>query len=456
MVARTKVTLTDLRLKALKPAPVGKRYVCWDAVQPHLGVRVTERAAKSFIVVRRRPGDHQPIYHVLGQYPGLSLADARKQAAKVLGTIAEGVHPAEVEATAQQERERRRRNTITAAVESFIEDEKSRGLRTASDTEAVLQREFLGRKREGQGTATTWLNGREPIWRDRPAAEIERREIISRLDEIKRRSGKHAARHALSAIRKFFNWCEAGERFGIEVSPAARIRDKTLGITGRDLKRRRVLDDTELRDVWQAAKSLNFPIGQVVRLLALTGQRLNDIASAKWGEIDLDNATLTVPATRYKTGIAQQVPLAPQAVSILRDLPRFTGPFVFTTTAGSRPVSGFSKFKQRLDAAIAKSREKNGAEPMPSFTLHDIRRSVRTRLVGDCGVEAFIAERVLGHALPGLHGVYDQGTHLAQKRDALARWERSLLSIVEPEAMPPAAIADFSEARRVRRSVAGT
>ena len=82
---------------------------------------------------------------------------------------------------------------------------------------------------------------------------------------------------------------------------------------------------------------------------------------------------------------------------------------------------------------------------MVPWTLHDVRRTVRTRLVGDCGVEAYIAERILGHALPGLDGVYDQGNHRKQKREALARWQDKLLTIVEP---PPAPGGNVVKLRR--------
>jgi integrase len=447
MVAH-KITLTDLRLKALRPAEAGKRYIAWDAVQPHLGVRVTDKGHRTFVVVRRRPGDAQPIFHVLGSYPALSLATARKRAAEALGTIEQGVHPAEVEAKAYQERERRQRDIFAAAVEAFLVDDRSRGLRTVDDTEAFLQREFLGRRRDKQ--ASTWVDGPQPIWRDLPVAAIARRDVIARLDEIKRRGGKYAARHALAAVRKFFGWCADGERYGVEVSPCTRIRDRTLGVTGRDLKRKRVLDDAELRDVWQAAAGLGYPHGVVVQLLMITGQRLNDIAGARWTEIDAASV-LTIPAERYKSGAPQMVPLSPRAAAILADLPRYAGGYIFTSRSGLKPIHGFHYAKQRLDAAIAERRTAEGREPMQPWVVHDIRRSVRTRLVGDCGVEAYIAERVIGHALPGLHGVYDQGTHLNAKRIALVAWERRLLSIVEPSEPAAPGVVPMEELDRRRQ-----
>src|SRR5262249_31107379 len=154
---------------------------------------------------------------------------------------------------------------------------------------------------------------------------IGKRDLTARLDAIKGGSGKHAARHALADVRRFLNWCAEGERY-IETSPAAGVRDKTIGGTGKDLKRKRVLGDAEPRGGWGAADGMAFPFGDAVRLLMLTGQRLNDVAAAKRNEFDLDGAggaLLTVPPERYKSDMAQLVPLTPKAVEIVRGLPKF-------------------------------------------------------------------------------------------------------------------------------------
>ena len=65
------------------------------------------------------------------------------------------------------------------------------------------------------------------------------------------------------------------------------------------------------------------------------------------------------------------------------------------------------------------------------FTLHDLRRTVRTRLA-ELGITPFIGELVIGHAQKGVHAVYDLHRYEKEKRDALERWERRLLSILEP------------------------
>jgi integrase len=417
-------------------------------VTPHLAARVTDRGHVSFVIVRRRPGDKHPVFHVLGSYPSLSLADAGKAAVKALGEIMAGQHPIEVARQATAARERREAHSLAAAVDAFIEDERGRNLRSVERTVADLQRVFLGRVRDPDNPGQ-WIAGKSPSWAAKPVAEITRADVIGRLDAIKRTNGKHAARHALASLRRFYGWCLDGERYGVTVSPCARIRDLTLGISGRDLKRSRVLDDAELQDVWQAANELGPPYGPLYQLLALLGQRLNDIAKAQWTEIA--DGVLTIPPARYKTNTAHLVPLPPKAIAILDELPRFTaGRYIFSST-GARPVSSFSNAKSQLDTIVVQQRAVEGRAPMQPWVVHDLRRTVRTRLISDCNAESYTAERVIGHALPGLHAVYDMGSHMQQKTAALAAWERRLLSIVEPSEPAAPGVVPMEELDRRRQ-----
>lgn len=460
MLASQKVVLTDRRLKALKAAPEGERYMVWDGQQPHLAMRVTENGTRTFIVYKRANGRLVGI--TIGKYPAVPLATARKRAREILDTLAEGKHPREIEKEKQREEARRRRDTFASAVGTFLKDGPLDGLRTAAATEAVLRREFLGqtatrvqRSTERNGKPVTefvreWSDGRDPIWRNRPVAEIKRRDVVERLDAIKARGGKHAARAALAAVRKFFAWCAEGERFGVEISPCIGVRDKTLGIKGRDLKRSHVLSDADLKDVWHTAEEFGYPFGHLVQLLMLLGQRRSDISKARRPELDLNAAMLRVPPERYKTGVAHEVPLPPIAVDIFKELPNFTGPYVFTTTGGRKPISGISKYSRRFDMALAERRAKEGHAQIAAWRLHDLRRTTRTRLA-DLGVDDFISERVIGHALPGLHQVYDQSTHREQKRAALEKWAARLMRIVGLTPEPGAAVVPAEELERQRR-----
>src|SRR5215468_2485165 len=101
-----KVNLTDRYVKAARPAPVGTRLIHWDAAQPALGLRVTDRGTKSFVIVRRVAGSNKLNYSTLGTYPDLSLADARRRAPEVLRTLADGKTPKQAKAEAAAERKR--------------------------------------------------------------------------------------------------------------------------------------------------------------------------------------------------------------------------------------------------------------------------------------------------------------------------------------------------------------
>jgi integrase len=266
--------------------------------------------------------------------------------------------------------------------------------------------------------------------------------VIERIDEINRRrkkrsGGKYAAHHAFSACRRFFGWAIERDIYGIEASPCANINIKRL--VGSKDRRDRVLTDAELALVWQVAGKIGQPFGPLVRALLLTGQRLSEIAEARWSEINTEAALLVVPRARMKMKQTHSVPLTPAMIALLEAMPRFDhkgSDFIFTTTGGRRPISGFSKAKQRLDEEISPA-------GVPHFTLHDLRRTVRTRLSA-LGVTRTVAELTIGHAQQGIEAVYDVHSYDHEKRDALARWERALLAIVDPARQ----VADLATARQ--------
>ena len=116
-----------------------------------------------------------------------------------------------------------------------------------------------------------------------------------------------------------------------------------------------------------------------------------------------------------KSGTAHTVPLVPDILSLLKSLPRFSGgDFVFSTTGGKRPISGFSKAKVLLNDLMQKDLEAGGM-PFDDFVIHDIRRTCRTRFSA-LPVEDIVRELLLAHARPGLHKVYD--LHAYEKRES--------------------------------------
>src|SRR5262249_20440998 len=138
----------------------------------------------------------------------------------------------------------------------------------------------------------------------------------------------------------------------------------------------------------------------------------------------------TIPAEKYKTKKSNVVPLSSEVRRLLDLLPR-QGDYVFGR-AGKTPFSGFSKAKVAVDAAMLEvSRQSRGKRVQP-WTIHDLRRTARSLLAAS-GVRSDIAERVLGHTIKGVEGVYDRHTYIEEKRDALELLARCVEHIIEPQ-----------------------
>ena len=150
----------------------------------------------------------------------------------------------------------------------------------------------------------------------------------------------------------------------------------------------------------------------LVPFIAYTGVRSEEARSARWAQIDLDQGVWTITDT--KEGKAHLVWLSTGARRVLAGLKR-EGSFLFSAPTRE----GFMDPPQK---AVETVRGRSGVR---DFRLHDLRRTVRTRLPG-LGVSPDVAERVLGHALPGMRKVYDQYDYLPQTRRALEAWSAEL------------------------------
>ena len=174
-----------------------------------------------------------------------------------------------------------------------------------------------------------------------------------------------------------------------------------------------------------------------MKLLLLTGQRRSEVAGMVWSEIDLEGKLWTIPKDRSKSKREHIVPLSGPALTVLNEPPLFgDGAFVFTTTSGRRPVSGFSKAKARA----------NDLSEVEKWRLHDLRRTVRTEMAR-LGIPEVVGERVLNHLPQGLTKTYNVYEYLDEKQDALAQWGQELINIIEPPPDNVVSLATVGEAQ---------
>jgi integrase len=151
----------------------------------------------------------------------------------------------------------------------------------------------------------------------------------------------------------------------------------------------------------------------------------------RWSEVDLAAKVWTLPGIRTKNGVEHVVPLSNAAAAILENMPRIgkRDGFVFTTTRAT-PVSGWSRAKVSIDAAVDNAA--NDAKPLPHWTIHDLRRTVASGLAG-LGVALPVVEKILNHvsgSFGGVAGVYQRHAFADEKRDALDKWAARVGAIV--------------------------
>ena len=252
-------------------------------------------------------------------------------------------------------------------------------------------------------------------------AESER-DAIRLLDRIIDSGRLGVARRAHWLVKRICRWAEIRDE--IEMDPLS-----GLPCPIEKVRRERVLSHDELRLLWPAWDKQGYPFGPMQRLILLTAVRRNEASEMEWSELDDPEAPTAwaIPGSRTKNGRAHRLPLSQPARDLLRSLPRWGGPHVFSTQDGHRPVSGFSKAKDRTNRLAAELAD--DGEPLAAWGLHDLRRTVRTEMAR-LGIADAVAEKVLNHTAPGLIETYNRHAYDAEMADAFERWGAELLRIV--------------------------
>jgi integrase len=262
--------------------------------------------------------------------------------------------------------------------------------------------------------------------------ELKRSQVSRMLDEIAEENGPRMADLVLAYVRKAFNWYEVNGHDDDFRSPVVRGMARTKP---KERKRKRVLADDEIRDLWTALDAGTEPacFAPYVKSLLLCATRRNE--SARMHSAEIEGDLWTIPGERYKNKLDHVVPLTAQALALIGEKPtnlKKNAWFIFSTTNGAKAFSGFSKAKRELDKAIAAIRQEATREPMANWTLHDLRRTARS-LMSRAKVPTDHAERALGHVMGGVRETYDRYEYLDEKRDAFEKLAAMVNNILNPE-----------------------
>jgi len=366
--------------------------VYWDAGCPGFGVKVTPKGRKVFIVLDRTGGAGSKLRkYTIGPYGRVTLHQARVAAQKVFAARLEGRDPA-------AEKRAARRRIVADRVEDLLET-------------FIAQR--LTQNRSGGEIARLLRREVGKTWAGRSIHEITKRDVVGLVTAIEQRGAPVAANKALKVTKTFLRWCVG--RAVLDQSPA-----EGVPLPSKEVARDRVLDDDELAHVILAAREIGEPYGGIVELLALTGQRREEVARLQWEELDLARRVWTLPKSRTKNAKAHVVHLSEQAMAVLKRAGQ-RGPYVLSLL-GTKPFQEFSRAKRRVDQLSG----------VTGWRLHDLRRTCVSGMAR-LGIAPHVADKILNHqsgTISGVAAVYQRHEFLAERQEALERWGIHVARIV--------------------------
>lgn len=348
--------LTERRIRDAKPEP--KTRFLWDSQVKNLGVRITPKGAKSYVLFYRAAGRKH--LATLARCAEVSLKAARERAGAELAAIRAG-EPDPLE----RQRKAREAPTVGEGIERFFNEYAPARVeigrmtaRTVTDYQHQARRYIL------------------PALGKRKVADVTRRHVEQMIEPLPRVQRNRV----LALTSRLYSLFEAWEWRPQNTNPAKGIE------RAREEPRDRTLSPTEIAAVSaalnDAAERHPAPVA-AIRVAAVTGLRIGEILSIQWEHVDFESGRLTMPAT--KTGRrVHDLPAA--ALAILTELPRIN-PWVFTSGG---EVAVTYRWVRKVFLSVAE------AARLEDIRLHDLRRTVMTT-AAVAGVGTHVLRDLLGH-----------------------------------------------------------
>lgn len=384
------MALTDVAIRSIKTTGEKQKFSDDGGLQ----LWVSEKGTKTWRFAYRFHGKQKDV--VLGQYPEVGLAEARKKRGEAKTQLAKGIDPGKQKKI----------------------DKLTKAIANATTFRAVAE-EYLERQaREGRAETTLAKNRyllelAYPTIGNRPIAEIKAAEIVAILKHLEKRGTLEAAKRVRATIGAVIRYAIATSR--AETDPTAALRNAI--IAPKVKHRAAITDAVAFGGLLRAIESFD---GQpttkaALRLLPLVFTRPSELRLAEWKEFDLDNAIWIIPANRTKMRREHSVPLARQALAILRELHSLTerGDLLFPgLRVVTRPIS-----ENTLNAALRRL-----GYSKDEVTSHGFRSTASTLLNESGKFSPDAIERALAHQDPdAVRRAYNRSAYW-QERVAMAQW----------------------------------
>lgn len=381
--------LTDTKLRALKP----KATIYRVADSNGLTIEITPAGTKLWRYRYRFNG--KASMAALGEYPSVSLADARTERERLRALLRAGANPTLVARAERAARAEQGANTFGAvALERLAKVEKE-GLSVGS---VSRERRLITKDMAGVF--------------DVPISEITAPLLLATLRKLEARGVVETAHRARGLAGRVFRYAIATGR--TDRNPAADLAGALQQPTTKHFAS--ITDPTQIAQLLQALFQYHgSPVTiAALKLAPMVFVRPNELRKAQWNQIDLGAAEWRYTASKTRT--AHVVPLSTQAVEILRDLHPLTkrSEFVFPgVRSASKPMS-----ENTINAAL-RALGFDG----DTMTGHGFRAMARTVLDEVLGFRPDFIEHQLAHAVKDPNGrAYNRTSHLTERRKMMQAW----------------------------------
>ncbi len=357
-----KINFTKRSLDSL-PVPEKGRVRYYDAKTPGLTLRITSAGTKTFRLYRKVNG--KPLDITLGRFPAMTVEQARREAQKLLGEIAEGKNPV---------KEKRRRQaealTLREAVEEY-RNTRPLSARSLKDLEAST--------RYGWGD-----------WIDKPILSLTPEMVLKRYRQLCERGTSGAAASLwMRNLRAVLNFAANRHRWEdgtplLLYNPVQILSDTRAW--KRPQRRQRYIKPHELSAFWQALDEINPHHAALFRFQLLTGLRPSEAARLRWQDVELKARTFILPET--KAHRPHTLPLSDYLMDLLKSRLPADWEYVFADDRGRMPTN------------FRYSREKIARLAGIEFSPYDLRRTFAT-IAESLDIPAYALKRLLNHSMTG-------------------------------------------------------
>jgi integrase len=401
----TKEAIEKLRreMQAANPKPKLPRYLFDNGMV----YKLTPALRGSWYFQYRMAGRKSPSWIQIDRFGVLAIPEVERRITQLKAEIADGGDPA-------KERAKGKLRTIGALIDGFEAARKGKGRRSADAMAKTLRRHLSQHL-------------------SRPAVTFTKDDVAAVLSSLMDSGYAQSANKMRRLMHAMFRW-GAGQSW-VRVNPVA-----TVEAPAPEISRDRILSDSELVEVWNASAKLLPAWTAAVRLLILTAQRRNEVGGMLADELHMPSSLWTIQAARAKNGNADLTQLTQRALAVLSVVPKFEKCSYVLSNDGVSPVGGWSKLKTALDKAILDARkaaagaageDPEQVQPMPHWTLHDLRRTAATGMAR-LGVQPHVLDRVLHHSpkRQGILATYNMFEYFPERLDALTKWSAKVDELV--------------------------